>query len=115
MKFLSPSLHGLGDYTAAVVLILAPSILGIKDQSIIAYWVSVVSGIGLIIYSLLTNYPFSIFKVIPFKAHLMLDTIAGVFLIALAFILELDIVSQSYFIIMGAGVLLVVAVTQSDA
>ncbi len=114
MKFLTPKLHGLGDYAAAAVLIFAPFILGIKDQSLIAYWASIVAGIGLIIYSLLTDYTFSVAKVIPFKAHLVLDSIAGVVLIALAILLELDVVTRAYLIVMGAGVLAVVAVTQTE-
>ena len=114
MKFLTPKLHGLGDYAAAAVLIAAPFILGIKEQSVIAHWASVVAGIGLIIYSLLTDYTFSVAKVIPFKAHLVLDSVAGVVLIALAILLELDVVTRAYLIVMGAGVLAVVAVTQTE-
>jgi hypothetical protein len=37
VKFLSTKLHGLGDYGAAVVLIVAPFFLGIDEQSVIAY------------------------------------------------------------------------------
>ena len=114
MKFLTPTLHGLGDYAAAAVLIVAPFFLGIKEQSVIAFWASVASGIGLIIYSLLTDYTFSIAKVIPFKMHLVLDSLAGLVLIALAFLLELDAIARGYLIVMGAGVLVVVAVTQTE-
>ena len=114
MRFLTPTLHGLGDYAAAAVLIVAPFFLGIKDQSLIAFWASIVAGIGLISYSLLTDYTFSVAKIIPFKAHLVLDSIAGLVLIALAFLLELDTVARAYLIVMGAGVLVVVAVTQTD-
>ncbi len=115
MKFLTPTLHGLGDYVAAVVLIVAPFILDIKDQSVIGHWLSIVSGISLIIYSLFTNYTFSIAKVIPFKVHLVFDSLAGLAMIAMAFVLELDMTGQVYFIAMGAGVLVVVTVTQIDA
>ena len=114
MKFLTPKLHGLGDYAAAVVLIVAPFVLGIKEQSMIAHWASVVGGIGLIIYSLLTDYTFSVAKIIPFKTHLVLDAVAGLVLIALALLLELDIIGRGYLIVMGAGVLLVVVVTQTE-
>ena len=80
MKFLTPTLHGLGDYAAAVVLIAAPFFLGIQEQSMIAHWASVAGGMGLIIYSLLTDYTFSVAKVIPFKTHLVLDSLAGLVL-----------------------------------
>jgi hypothetical protein len=114
MKFLTPTLHGLGDYAAALVLIVAPFFLGLKEQSMIAHWASIASGVGLIIYSLLTDYTFSAAKVIPFKVHLVLDSLAGLVLIALAFVLNLEGIAQGYMIVMGAGVLLVVAVTKTE-
>ena len=114
MKFLTIKLHGLGDYAAAAVLIVAPFFLGLKEQSIIAHWASIAAGAGLIIYSLLTDYTFSVAKVIPFKVHLVLDSLAGLVLIALAFALKLEGVPQIYLIVMGAGVLVVVAVTKAE-
>ncbi len=114
MKFLTAKLHGLGDYAAAAVLVVAPFLLDLKEQSMIAHWASIVGGVGLIIYSLLTDYTYSVAKVIPFKAHLVLDSLAGLVLIALAFALKLEGIAQIYMIVMGAGVLLVVAVTQTD-
>ena len=114
MKFLTPTLHGLGDYAAAAVLIVAPFVLGIKEQSVIAHWASIIGGVGLIIYSLLTNYTFSAAKIIPFKTHLILDSLAGLVLLLLAFVLDLQGIAKWYMIVMGAGVLLVVAVTQTD-
>jgi len=73
MKFLTVKLHGLGDYAAAAVLIVAPFFLGLKEQSMIAHWASIAGGVGLIIYSLLTDYTYSIAKIIPFKVHLVFD------------------------------------------
>ncbi len=114
MKFLTVKLHGLGDYAAAAVLIVAPFFLGLKEQSMIAHWASIVGGVGLIIYSMLTDYTFSVAKIIPFKTHLVLDSLAGCVLIALAFVLKLEGIAQIYMIVMGAGVLLVVAVTKTE-
>ncbi len=109
MKFLNPTLHGLGDYAAALVLIAAPFVLGIAEQSAVAHWVSVAGGAGLIGYSLLTDYAFSLTGAIPYAAHLVLDTVAGVAFVALPFLLGLTGIAQLYFVAMGAGVLLVVA------
>ncbi len=114
MKFLTAKIHGLGDYAAAAVLIVAPFFLDIKEQSVIAHWASIAGGVGLIVYSLLTDYTFSVAKVIPFKVHLVLDSLAGLVLIALAFALGLEGIVQIYMVVMGAGVLLVVAVTKTD-
>jgi len=114
MKFLNAKLHGLGDYAAAIVLIIAPFVLGIDEQSVIAHWFSVAGGAGLIAYSLATDYTFSAVKAIPFKMHLVLDSLAGVAFVILPFVLGLDGVARIYMIVMGAGVLLVVAVTRTD-
>jgi len=114
MKFLSPKLHGLGDYAAALALIIGPIILGIKEQSLFAHWFSIAGGVGLIVYSLLTDYPLSAAKALPFKAHLILDTVAGIAFLLLPFVVGLTGIAQIYFIVMGAGVLLVVAVSKSD-
>ena len=114
MKFLNSKFHGLGDYAAAAVLIIAPFVLGIAEQSPIAHWASVVGGAGLIVYSLLTDYTFSAANVIPFKTHLILDLIAGVAFVALPFILGLDGIARLYLIVMGLGVIVVVAVSQTE-
>ena len=115
MKFLSKKLHGLGDYAAAAVLIIAPFVIGLKEQSVVAHFASIAGGVGLIAYSLLTDYTFSVANVIPFKVHLLFDSLAGLVLIALAFVLQLEGIAQAYMIIMGAGVLLVVAVSQTSS
>ncbi|MEO0998593.1 MAG: hypothetical protein AAFX58_13835, partial [Pseudomonadota bacterium] len=47
MKFLTPTLHGLGDYAAALVLITAPFVLGIAEQSALAHWASVAGGVSM--------------------------------------------------------------------
>lgn len=114
MRFLSSKLHGLGDYAAAAVLIIAPFVLGIGEESMIAHWASVIGGAGLIVYSLFTDYSFSAVKAIPFKTHLVFDSVAGAAFVALPFLLGLDGIARIYFIVMGAGVLLVVAVSRTD-
>lgn len=115
MKFLTPTLHGLGDYAAALALIAGPFVMNIAEQSVIAHWFSVAGGAGLIIYSLFTDYAFSISGKIPFKAHLALDTAAGVAFLAVPLVLSLSGVAALYFYVMGAGVLLVVAVSQTQS
>lgn len=75
------SVHALIDYIYAFVLIGAPYVLGFSGfeaEHLVLWGV----GFGVILYSLLTNYSLGLLHLIPFRAHLVLDALAGVFLIA---------------------------------
>jgi hypothetical protein len=112
LQFLTPNFHGMLDYAAAGGLIVFPFLLNLGAESAIALWLSVAAGIGLIGYSLLTDYPYSFFSVIPFGAHLALDVTAGLAFIVAPFVLGFSAVTAIYYMVMGAGVLVVVLVTQ---
>lgn len=105
MKFITPTIHGALDYIAALTLIALPFILGFKD---IALWLSVAGGAGLIVYSLITDYSYSIAKVIPFGIHMTFDLLAAVVFIAAPFVLGFGGIEQIYYIVMGVGVIAVV-------
>jgi len=106
MKFITPTLHGALDYLAAIALILAPILLGFTG---ITLWLSVAAGAGLIMYSLITDYALSIAKAIPYKLHILFDSAAAVVFIAAPFVLGFSGIEQIYYLIMGFGVLAVVA------
>ena len=112
LQFLTPTFHGLLDYAAAAGLIVFPFVLPLGADSAIALWLSVAAGLGLIGYSFLTDYPYSFFSVIPFGVHLALDVAAGLVFIAAPFALGFSTLASIYYVVMGVGVLLVVAVTQ---
>lgn len=113
MRFITPSLHGILDYAAAIALIVLPFILGLEAQSALAHWISVIAGVGLVGYSLITQYAFSFAKLIPFKVHLILDIAAAVFFVAAPFILGFEGVVAIYYWVMGAGVVMVVALSHT--
>lgn len=81
MRFISTRVHGVLDYLMGIVLIAAPWMLGFADNSA-ATWVPVLLGVGLIIYSLCTDYELGAFRVISMRGHLWLDGLSGVFLAA---------------------------------
>ena len=113
MRFINSSLHGILDYAAAIALIALPFLLGLEEQSALAHWISVIAGVGLIAYSLLTAYDFSLAKVIPFKGHLVLDSVAAIFFIGAPFVLGFEGIVAIYYWVMGAGVVAVVAFSNS--
>ncbi|WP_262693100.1 SPW repeat domain-containing protein [Kordiimonas aquimaris] len=114
MKFLSIKAHSFIDYATALALIIAPFLIVPIGTPLIAVWFSVVAGVGLIAYSVITDYAASIRRSIPFKVHLVIDFIAGIAFIAAPFVFGFEGITQAYYLIMGVAVILVVLVTQNN-
>lgn len=81
MRFIPTKFHAPLDYIVGVALIAAPWIFQFSDVTA-ATVVSIVLGIGLIAYSLFTNYELGVWKVAPMAVHNLIDVIAGGFLAA---------------------------------
>jgi hypothetical protein len=81
MQFIPTRTHGVIDYLTAVVLIVAPWLFGFADGGP-AQWVPVILGVGIIFYSVLTDYELGAAKVIPMPMHLVLDIGGGIVLAA---------------------------------
>ena len=81
MRFIPTKFHAPLDYIVGVALIAAPWIFQFSDVSAAAV-VSIVLGIGLIAYSLLTDYELGVWKVAPMAVHNLIDVVAGAFLAA---------------------------------
>ena len=109
MKFITPDLHGVLDYSAALALIVAPFILGLESHSVLVHWFSIVAGVGLIGYSLLTDYGPSIKGVFSYRMHLILDSVASAAFLILAFVHQGTLLSTVYCLVMGGGVIAVIA------
>jgi hypothetical protein len=81
MRFIPTRVHGFLDYIVGVVLIAAPWIFQFSDNTA-ATVVPIVLGIGLIVYSLLTDYELGVARVLPMSVHLLFDIAAGAVLAA---------------------------------
>jgi hypothetical protein len=81
MRFIPTKFHAPLDYIVGAALIAAPWIFQFSDVTAAAA-VSIVLGIGLIAYSLFTNYELGVWKVAPMAVHNLIDVIAGGFLAA---------------------------------
>lgn len=114
LRFLSPTNHGIVDYLAAVALIVSPFILGLGSSNPLASWISVFTGILVIIVSLSTNYRYGAFKLIPFGGHLTLDLLVATIFMLVPFLFDLSGIDAAYYYINAVVVYLVVAVTASE-
>ena len=81
MRFIPTRLHAPLDYIVGVALIAAPWIFQFSDVTA-ATVLSVVLGIGLIVYSLLTDYELGVWRTFPMSIHNLFDIVAGALLAA---------------------------------
>ena len=80
MRFIPTKTHAVLDYLTGVLLIVAPWLFGFAESAA-ATWVAVVFGLGLIGYSLFTDYELAASRRIPMGVHLALDAASGAFLL----------------------------------
>jgi hypothetical protein len=78
MRFIPTKFHAPLDYIVGVALIAAPWIFQFSDTA--ATVVPIVLGIGLIAYSLFTDYELGVWKVAPMAVHNLIDVVAGALL-----------------------------------
>ena len=76
MRFIPTKFHAPLDYIVGAALIAAPWVLRFSEHTA-ATVVPVVLGIGLIAYSLFTNYELGVWKVAPMAVHNLIDIVAG--------------------------------------
>lgn len=114
MRFISPRVHGALDYGVAAVLIGAPLVRGFAGVSIAAAVIAIGGGLGLLAYSLLTDYSAGVRALIPFRRHLILDTIAALTMLAAPFLLGFEGEPRAFYLTIGTAVLAVVACTQPE-
>lgn len=79
MRFIPTRVHGFLDYGAGLLLIVAPWLFGFADGGA-ETWVPVILGIGVIGYSLFTDYELGMVRTLPMATHLMLDIAGGIVL-----------------------------------
>lgn len=70
------NVHNVIDYVVGAVLLITPAFFGFSEVTLAAN-VFYTAGLGLILYSLLTQYKYSIAKLIPVRVHMVLDALVG--------------------------------------
>ncbi len=100
MRFLPTAVHGVVDYLAGIVILALPWVFSWEDS---ARTIMTILGLGVILYSLLTDYELGIVRVIPMPTHLLLDALGGIVLIAWPFLFGIDDnTTRTVMIVLGA-------------
>lgn len=121
MRFISARFHGFLDYAVAGALIGAPILLDFAAASVPAAAISIGAGLGLVAYSLLTDYSAGVRDLIPWRVHLTLDAVAAFALLAAPSLFGFGGIAQGFYVTVALPVLAVVVTTrletgsQSDA
>ena len=76
VRVIPTKVHGALDYVSAPALIAAPDALGLNGGRASAL-APRLAGVGAALYSPLTDYELGVRRVLPMKAHLLLDGVAG--------------------------------------
>jgi hypothetical protein len=79
MRLINTRVHGVLDYSMAILLIAAPWLFNFNRGGA-ETWIPVILGISTIMYSLLTNYELGLYRTLSMRTHLGLDLFSGVFL-----------------------------------
>lgn len=107
--------HNVADYVVGAVLMIAPWLFGFADVGA-ARTLFLFGGISLISYSLITNYYYSVARLIPLGVHMTMDALMGILVIlAPALFGYRDSLTQGQYaahIVLGIGAVGLVALTR---
>lgn len=79
--------HGILDYIIGLALVISPLVFRFNTSGAEAN-TPIILGFALLVYSMFTNYELGLFKLLPFKIHLGLDVVGGIFLAASPWLLQ---------------------------
>ena len=104
--------HGLLEYAAGVLLIAAPFLFAFDSDT--ATGISIAAGVVVLIIAASTAMSTGLIKSIPVQAHVVLDYILAVLLIASPFLFGFDDdgAATAFFLILGVAHLLLTIATR---
>jgi hypothetical protein len=99
--------HGLLEYGAAVLMLAAPFLFGFDSEGATA--LSIIIGVGVLILAASTAGPTGLAKVLPIRAHVLLDIALAAVLIAAPFLFAFsdEAAPTAFFMALGVAHLLI--------
>ncbi len=113
-KLISPTVHGAIDYSSVGLLLLAPRLLGLRGR---ARTLSYFFGAAYLLVSALTDYKLALKRLIPFRAHGLIEISSAPLLVALPLLLGAwkQPQARNFFLALAGAVTAVYALTDWDA
>lgn len=111
MYFIPSRLYGVLDYLFGLLLISSPWLFGFANhgpETTIPVW----TGVFLFVIALVTNVEWGLTKLLSFESHLMIDTLAGLFVAASPWLFGFVTNVYAPHLIIGLIAVFIVAVTK---
>ena len=106
------AVHGLLEYGIGVLLIFSSSLFSYDDDT--AKAVSILLGAAVLAIAALSDMSTALLRRIPLSAHILLDYVFGVLLVASPFLFSFsdDAAATAFFVVIGLAYLVLTAVTR---
>jgi hypothetical protein len=111
VRFIPTRVHGVLDYLTAIALIAMPWVLGLRGG--LAFWLPVVLGVAVIVYSVLTSCELALVRVISMAVHLGLDIAGGLLLAISPWLFGFDELTRIPYLAVGIFEIAVALVSQT--
>ena len=109
MRFLSPQLHQVLDYVTIAAFALSPTLVPLNGvAAIVAYALAVVH----LAVTVSTDFPGGSRRPLPLPAHGALEAVVGIALLALPFLAGWTDRSRTFYLVLGAVILVVSLVSR---
>jgi len=104
MRFINSKIHAIADYASGVLMLSLPLFINLSSQTN-ATTIALVTGIFILLLSILTRYEGGLIPTIPLYAHLGVDIVIGLALIVIVLASEFTGAINYFFWLMGAAAL----------
>ena len=113
MKIISPKLHGILDYVLIIFLYASPIMFSMaKDTGTYTY----ILATAHLLLTIVTNYSYGIFKLVPLKVHGIIELFVGAGLTVAAFtLLQYDERAKRYYAGLGIMILIIAVFTDYNS
>lgn len=117
MRFLSSKVHTIIGVIVGIALLFAPELFSLGESQA-ASMVPRLLGIFIIVSELVTTSPYGLIKLVPMRAHLIIDYVTGIFLAVSPWLFGFADLEMNFWlphVIVGVAIVLYALVTNPSA
>jgi len=109
---INTKLHGVLDYCLALLLVMSPWLFDYAGNNIHT-WISLGTGITIILNSLFTDYEFGVIRILRMESHLTIDMLCATILLTASWILDSSQQVMMFFLAISIGQAVIALITRN--